>query len=286
MHFQYTEIERVETISKEKFKKEYFNKHKPLIVSKLTKDWDAYEKWNFDYIKQIAGEKIVPLFNNDPVDYSKKINEPIAKMKMSEYIDILHQGPTELRIFLYNIMKEVPTLQDDFSYPDLGVRFLKEFPMLFFGGEGSNVFMHYDIDFANIFHFHFAGKKQCVLVPQEQSKYMYRLPYNWIMREDIDFGNPDFEKFPALKKVRPLVANLEHGEMLFMPEGYWHYMQYITPGFSMSLRALAHNPIHLYKGLRNLFILRHFDNIMRKMGGQKWIDYKDKKAYENTHKYL
>ena len=27
-----------------------------------------------------------------------------------------------------------------------------------------------------------------------------------------------------------------------MPEGYWHYMKYITPGFSMSLRALPRRP--------------------------------------------
>ncbi|WP_366519854.1 hypothetical protein [Apibacter sp.] len=37
----------------------------------------------------------------------KKVNEPDARMKMADYIDILQKGPTNLRIFLFNILKQV-----------------------------------------------------------------------------------------------------------------------------------------------------------------------------------
>lgn len=284
--FTYTEIERVATITKEDFLEKYYKPQIPVVIENAVEGWEAKDKWHFDYIKKVAGDKIVPLYDNEPVDYSKKVNEPVARMRMDEYLDILEKGPTDLRIFLYQILKEVPSLQKDFIIPDLGLKILKGLPMLFFGGEGSNVFMHYDIDFANILHYHFHGEKQCVLVRQSDTKYMYRIPYAWISREDIDFDNPDFEKFPALQKVQPLITNLSHGNMLYMPEGYWHYMKYITPGFSMSLRSLAHKPTHLYKGMRNVFITRNYDNLMRKWKGKAWIDYKDRKAIENTNKYL
>ena len=71
-----------------------------------------------------------------------------------------------------------------------------------------------------------------------------------------------------------------------MPEGYWHYMKYVTPGFSMSLRALPKKPKHLFKAVYNVFIMRHFDNFMRKRKGQAWIDYKNEKAIINTHKNI
>lgn len=286
MQFKFTEIERVSEISAKEFQKYYVKPQKPVVIEKITKDWPAYEKWNFDYIKEVAGKKIVPLYNNDPVDYSKKVNEPVERMKMSEYVDLLHQGPTDLRIFLYNLLKQVPDLQNDFKYPDLGLKLFKSMPMLFFGGEGSNVFMHYDIDLANILHFHFAGKKQCILISPEQSKYMYKIPYSVICREDIDFDNPDFEKWPALKNLKPMVANLSHGEMLYMPEGWWHYMKYLTPGFSMSLRSLAKKPKYFSEAVYNIFVMRTFDNYMRKLRGKKWIEWKDEQAVKRTNRLV
>lgn len=284
--FKFREVERISEISAKDFQKFYVKPQKPVVVEKITEDWPAFEKWNFEYIKQIAGEKTVPLYNNDPVDYSKKVNEPVAKMKMGEYVDLLREGPTDLRIFLYNLMKQVPELQDDYKMPDLGLNLFKSLPMLFFGGENSNVFMHYDIDLANILHFHFAGKKRCLIVPPEQSKYMYKIPYSVICREDIDFDNPDFDKWPALKNVSPLVADLSHGEMLYMPEGYWHYMKYLTPGFSMSLRSLAHKPKNFSQAFYNLFLMRHYDNVMRKLKGQDWIDWKNEQAIVKTNRLI
>ena len=284
MQFEFSQVERVSNISAKDFQNLYIKPQKPVVVENLIQDWPAFEKWDFDYLKKVAGDKIVPLYNNDPVDYSKKVNEPIARMKMSEYIDLMMEGPTDLRIFLYNLMKEVPELQNDYQLPDLGLNLFKSLPMLFFGGEGSNVFMHYDIDLANILHFHFAGKKRCIIVPPDQTKYMYKIPYSVICREDIDFDNPDFEKWPALKYVKPMVADLEHGQMLYMPEGWWHYMKYITPGFSMSLRSLAHKPKNLSEAVYNIFIMRNYDNLMRKMKGQDWIDWKNEKAISRTNK--
>ena len=283
---QLTEIPRVKRISKEDFVKNYVQPQKPVVIENLIEDWPAYEKWSLDYIKDIAGEKEVPLYDDRPITSEYKFNEPHAKMKMAEYIDLLKSKPTNYRIFLYHLMKETPTLQNDFKFPNIGLRMIKQLPMLFFGGKGSKVFMHYDIDFANILHFHFHGKKQCIIYPPSESKYLYKVPHALISREDIDFTNPDFEKFPALKKARGFVTELSHGETLYMPEGYWHQMTYLTAGFSISLRATPRTFLNFSKAIYNLVIMRNFDNCMRKLRGQKWIDYKNNKAIENTQKYI
>ena len=286
MPLQLTEIERVKTISKEEFYRNYVVKQKPLVVENLTEDWPAYEKWKLDYIKDIAGEKIVPLYDDRPVTHKDGFNEAHAKMKMADYIELLQSKPTSYRIFLYNMMKEVPLLQKDFKWPDIGLRLIKQLPMLFFDGENSKVFIHYDIDYSNILHFHFHGKKQCVLFPPDQTPFLYKVPHALISREDIDFDNPDLEKWPALKQAKGLICNLNHGEMLYMPEGYWHYMKYLTPGFSMSLRAFPRKISNLGKAVYNITIMRHFDSFMRKWKGQAWIDYKNKQAILQTHRKL
>ncbi len=278
------ELDRVKTITRDDFLMNYFRPQKPVVIEHFVDDWPAVSKWNLDYMAEVAGDKIVPLYDNRPVSHKDGFNEPHAKMKMREYIELLKTEPTKYRIFLWNILKEVPELQKDFSYPDFGLRLLKGLPMLFFGGKDSYTFMHYDIDLANIFHFHFHGKKEVILFDQKQNDYLYKIPYSLITREDIDFANPDYEKWPALKNAQGYTAHLEHGNVLYMPEGYWHYMRYLTPGFSMSLRAIARNPKNLAKAVYNIVIMRYIDAMMRKMKGQRWMDWKNEQAINRTHK--
>jgi hypothetical protein len=63
-------------------------------------------------------------------------------------------------------------------------------------------------------------------------------------------------------------------------------MRYITPGFSMSLRAIARNPKNLGKALYNVFLMRNYDNLMRRIKGQEWIDWKNEKAITNTKRHV
>ena len=286
MSLNLQDIPRVKTIAKSDFLKHYFEPQKPVVIEQFIDDWPAYTKWDLDYMKAIGGDLTVPLYDDRPVDYNDGFNEPHAKMKLGEYIDLLKREPTKYRIFLWNALKEIPELQNDFTFPDFGLRLMKGLPMLFFGGRDSHTFMHYDIDLANIFHFHFEGTKQVILFDQKQNDYLYKIPHSLITREDIDFNNPDFEKWPMLKKAKGYETELKHGEILYMPEGYWHYMRYITPGFSMSLRAIARNPKNFSKAIYNLVVMRNYDNLMRRLKGQKWIDWKNEQAINRTHKAL
>lgn len=286
MELNLQEIPRVKNITKAAFLKHYFKPQKPVVIERFIEDWPAYTKWNLDYMKAVAGDVVIPLYDDRPVDFKDGFNEPHAKMKLGDYIDLLKNEPTKYRIFLWNAIKEIPELLQDFTFPDFGLRLMKGIPMLFFGGRGSHTFMHYDIDLANIFHFHFEGKKQVILYDQKQNDYLYKVPHSLITREDIDFNKPDFKKWPLLKNAKGYKTELNHGEVLYIPEGYWHYMRYITPGFSMSLRAIARNPKNLSKAIYNVFIMRNYDNAMRRLKGQKWIDWKNQQAIARTHKGL
>jgi len=280
------EIPRLTTLTKDQFLKDFLRPQRPVVIEKFIEDWPAYSKWNFDYIKEIAGEKTVPLYDDRPVDHKEGFNEPHATMKMKDYIDLLLKEPTKYRIFLWNVMKEVPELQKDFCFPEFGIPIMKSLPMLFFGGTDSHTFMHYDIDLANIFHFHFEGSKECILFPQSENKYLYKIPHSLITHESIDFSKPDYKKWPALKFATGYKTQLNHGEVLYMPEGYWHYMKYISPGFSMSLRSVARNPLHLSKALYNVLFMRYFDNGMRRLRGQQWIEWKNQQAITRTKKAI
>jgi len=279
-------VERVKTISPKDFVENYVKPQKPLVIEQLSHDWQAYHKWSLAYLKGIAGDTEVPSYDNRPASAKDKFNQAHATMKLKDYVDLLQKGPTNFRIFLFNLIKEVPELKSHFTMPNLGLKFLDRLPFLFFGAQNTSVFMHYDIDFANILHIHFEGKKRCIIYPPSQTKYLYKVPNALISLNEIDFNNPDLDKFPALTLAQGYEAYLEHGEALYMPEGYWHNMTYLTPGFSMSLRTLPRGVKNMSRALYNLTIMRGVENLMRKFKGDQWISYKNKFAYKRQSRRL
>src|SRR5690554_1093373 len=282
-HIKTIPVERVRNISKKDFIEKYYKPQKPVLIEGLTHNWEAFQKWNLDYIQQHAGEQIVPLYNNEPTKGKQNSAEPATDMKMADYIELIKTKPTDLRIFFYDLKVKLPELLKDFEYPDIGLKFFKRLPVLFFGGEGSKVLPHYDMDLADLVHFHFQGTKSVTLFSPNQTKYLYKIPFAVHNLETIDLDNPDFEKYPALKYVEGTHAKLEHGDALYMPSGYWHYIKYLDGGFSMTLRAFPRHLGRFGNMLYNVFFMRHFENIMRKSFGQKWIDYKENHTYKKTN---
>jgi hypothetical protein len=279
-------VERVKHITPKVFINHYVNPQRPLVIEDLTRDWKARRLWSFEYFKSIAGDVEVPLYDSKPITSKYMYNEPQAKMKLSEYIDLLQKKPTDLRIFLFNLIKERPVLQDHIQTPKLGFRILKSLPFLFVGGQDSKVFMHHDIDYANILHIHLYGEKRCLIFPPSETKYLYKVPNSLKTNDSIDFSNPDFDKFPALKFAKGYAAELHPGDILYMPEGYWHYMHYKTAGFSISMRSLPRRPKHLAKAVYNISFMRLLENVMRKTKGDSWLRQKQEKSIRKTHNAL
>lgn len=279
-------IERISNISKEEFLRDYVRKKKPVIITDLSKDWNATKSWNLEYMREVVGEVEVPLYDSTPTKGTESTQKPAAIMTMAEYMDILKKGPSDLRIFFFNILQKCPVLLKDFDYPDVGLKFFKKLPTLFFGGAGSKVPMHYDMDLSHNLHFNFHGTKDITLFGPEQTKYLYKQPYSIVALEAIEMDRPDFEQFPALQYAHGYHCVLGHGDMLFIPTEYWHFIRYVTPSLSITLRSHPRSIATFLKIVRNVFLVRNFDNLMRKMIGQPWLDRKNRLAKIRTEKNL
>ncbi|QOW11086.1 cupin-like domain-containing protein [Kaistella flava (ex Peng et al. 2021)] len=285
LHLQPIDI--VESITKEEFREKYLLPRKPVVIKNMSKNWPAYEKWTMDYMKEMVGDVEVPLYDSSKADPSAPINSSAAKMKFTDYIDLIKEKPTDLRIFLFDPIKQAPKLLDDYISPkDLMGGFLDQYPNMFFGGKGSETFLHFDIDMAHIFHTHFNGRKHILLFDNKWKERLYQIPYATYSLEDYDIANPDFEQFPALNGIEGIECFLEHGDTLFMPTGWWHYMKYLDGSFSISQRAWDKSWAVKAHSLWNLTIQRNFDNFMKKKFKKKYMDWKEKKAIERANHAL
>ena len=273
-------VEKIKHMSKENFIKVYKNKNKPVVITELTEKWPARKKWDIEYIQKVAGDVMVPLYDSKPSTDRKHQHAAATHMPLKSYIDLLKNGESDLRLFFYNILAGAPQLTKDFNYPDIGLKLFKKLPVLFLGGKDARVQMHFDIDMADILLCHFGGKKRIMLFPPEQTKNIYRVPFSFSSLNTINYENPDYEKYPALKNLKGQMTELNHGDVIYIPSGYWHYVMYDDIGFSMALRAFPRKPKPALKLLYNLLVVRTVDGLMRKVIGQSWNERNERLTLE------
>lgn len=273
------QVERRTGLTREEFKNEYLIPKKPVILTDFSASWPAREKWTFDNLIKRYGHLEVPIVDRGYSVPGKGYMTAAKYMKFGDYLNLIRSEPTELRIFAFNIFKHAPELVNDIEEPTIMDGFINEFPFMFFGGQGSSVKMHYDIDCSNVFLTQFQTEKKITLFAPDQSKHLYHLPFT--VASLVDFEEPDLDKFPALDKVKGWQCTIGHGETLFMPSMYWHFIQYVEGGFSIALRSSNSISCRL-RGALN--IARHYfvDKSMNVVLGEKWYDVKKEMAYKRS----
>jgi ribosomal protein L16 Arg81 hydroxylase len=189
-------------------------------------------------------------------------------------------------MFFVRVARMLPELLPDFSHPDLGVRWVEPLAVFFAGGRSARVQMHFDVDYPDLFLCHFGGRKRVILFAPDQTPYLYRVPFSFSARFDVAPDAPDYDTFPALARARGTIAELGHGDALYIPPGYWHYVVYDDIGFSVSLRTRPRTPRHVVAALRNIVLTRTLDGLMRRTLGQRWNDRNEHLAVERVHRRL
>lgn len=282
-------VECVEEISPEDFKNNYYFQKKPLIIKGLSKNWPAYQKWNWDYFIELIGEKKVGVYNNIKSDSYTPINTADDQMLIADYLRKVKQGPLQLRIFLFNLFKYAPGLTKDFIWPDhLMNGFIKKYPMLFIGGEGSVTHIHFDIDMSHILHTQFIGRKRVLLFPFEEQYKLYRKPFEVLSMADFTNykQNFNYKEFPATRLAKGYEVVMEHGDTLFLPSGYWHHMEYLDSGFALSLRAINNDLSGKILGVWRLFGMRNIDTLLKKTFPLWWYKLKVEMLMKNASNEL
>ncbi|WP_143304640.1 cupin-like domain-containing protein [Chitinophaga vietnamensis] len=267
------------TMSSATFEQDYLKTKQPVIIRDFISG-PALTKWSYAYFAEKAGNTAVAVHGSEDAHLDKVTSPPERKMTFAAYLDMINAGPTELRLFLFNLLLEKPELKKDLQVKKLTKGLLSWLPFMFFGGAGSSVRYHYDIDMSHVFLSQLHGTKKVYLFANAASPYLYRLPFSF--HGLVDLRHPDYVQYPALAALRGWECTLEKGDTLFIPAGYWHYIQYVTDGYSISYRAIPPSLSDKLRGFRNIVLVRRFDNAMRHLFGRRWFDWKRRAAFRNA----
>jgi cupin-like protein len=280
---QLLQIDHCEDLDRNDFVNRYLNPKKPVVMRSFAKNWSALEKWDYEYLKKGCGDVEVPLYSEAFANSDKDYLQSSQTMPFGEYLDLIATGPTPLRMFLFNVFKHMPELRDDFSYPDLGVNFLKKHPFLFAGGQDAYVDIHYDLDHSHVFLTQMTGRKRVILYSSEHSRELYQHPFT--VSCNVDFRNPDLRRYPKIRDIQGYECILEPGDTIFIPSCWWHFIEYKTAGISLTLRALPESWAERFVGLTSIMKLKIMDHYLGKMVGEKkWYEIKENWAHARAQK--
>src|SRR5689334_12924830 len=98
-------VKRVENISTDDFQKLHLQTKEPVILTDFVKGSAALTKWNYDYFKKVAGHHKVNLYGREDAFNDHASSPPVQKATFSEYLDMIEARPSELRLFLFNLLK-------------------------------------------------------------------------------------------------------------------------------------------------------------------------------------
>lgn len=269
-------IARVDSLSRADFQTSFVHPLRPVVFRRLAASWPALTKWTPRYFMDHFGDHKVKVYDASFARPGQRYMSNAEVLSFREFLPAILGASRDLRMFLYNIARELPTLVGDLRFPDLADSFSRRFIFMFFGAQSAVTPIHYDIDYSHVFYTSILGRRRITLFPGSQSSRLYRHPFT--VRSYVDIGRPDFSRFPELAHARGYAVTLNPGETLFMPSGYWHEVTYEEAGYGVSLRCPSERFTRRLHGYCNLMVVSPIDRMLNKLSSRAWFEWKQRTA--------
>jgi hypothetical protein len=236
-------IDRRSGLSRQEFVDEYYSRNEPVLLTDVCAGWPARELWQPEYLLAKLGNTEVEVMAGREADpnYELNANEHKFMMPFDEYVAKIG-GPArsnDMYLVANNGLLHSPAalpLWDDF---ELDPRFLKPDPdhsqaFLWFGPAGTVTPLHHDT--VNVLFNQVAGRKHFVLVPALE---IHRVYNNIAVYSPLNPLDPDLKTYPSFAGATQIHFDVEPGDSVFLPAGWWHHVESLEPSISVSFTNFA-----------------------------------------------
>jgi ribosomal protein L16 Arg81 hydroxylase len=236
-------IDRFSNLDLSVFKQHYLTEKKPVIITDSVK-WEAINKWTPSYFENLYSSKKVALTVFNP-----NINMPGDEIKvlMPEAIKIIYSNLDKNKkhyLMQRSLHQEFPELVGDIDYPIYADKNNKHTVNFWFGEAGTNTKPHYD--YSHNFLAQIMGVKRVRLFAPSDSRTMY--PYSidhTVVMDGVhhpavqasrvaDIDCLDKSNFQEFNNNTLFEGNLNPGDILFIPAGWWHEVKSLDVAMSVN----------------------------------------------------
>jgi hypothetical protein len=218
----------------------YYSRNTPVVLRGLINRWPATHKWCPEYFRNF-GDRMVEVMTGRTGDPRFEVNrdEHKATMLMGEYLDLISSSGRTNDIYMvahnYALRETFKDLCED-MLPIPGILRPPEagWMNLWFGPEGTMTPLHHDS--TNILLTQVYGSKRVTLIPSLEIYLLYNniSSYSEVNPADIQ------PEYPQATKATISVVELNQGDALFLPVGWWHTVESLSVSISVSCANFVH----------------------------------------------
>ncbi|XP_065222718.1 hypoxia-inducible factor 1-alpha inhibitor-like isoform X1 [Planococcus citri] len=272
---------------------DYITANEPIVIqgSNLV---DSAKVWDLDYLKERMNGKYTVIISKDhkfKYHDEKKLKsdfEPLTKrvqMKFEEFVDKMKNWKEgEERYYFQQVLDNsvgVSVVQDfvKFNWDWFRDKTSKNnwgpltSNLLLIAMEGNVTPCHYDEQ--QNFYAQLRGYKRIMLFKPSQFENLYPHPVHhpYDRQTQIDFENPDYEKFPRFKNLSGFETIIEPGEVLYIPMYWFHHVEsLIQADYTMSINFWYKAPptgqiVYPLKDHQKVAIMRNVEKMLREALG-------------------
>ena len=256
------DIDQVPRLDIATFSSRYFRRRRPVLITDMATQWPACQRWSFDFFATLDPARAVTLeqgnvlqgetaFESAPLgEYLSGLasdaspapeTTPTSAPTTAPFTPLAppaaDAGPRYLSMF--RVFEQFPRLRGDVDFSLLEAMTLRQVYFAWLGPAGT--LTGYHIDWIDNILAQISGRKRVWLVPPSASRAMYpsrKYDYRSTLSE-VEPSTWDAARHPLFADVRPTEITLEPGQMLFIPHGWWHRVESLSP--SISINAFGHD---------------------------------------------
>lgn len=236
-------VDRVPRLSLESFRDRYFRLKRPVLITEMVREWPAFAKWSFPFFAGLADDRPVTVENGNILQGATDFESRWFRDYVAEIIASGGAPPGTAKdrsyLSLFDIFTQFPALAADVDFA-LITRLTRWHYVYGWLGPAGTV-TGYHIDWIDGILAQIVGRKRVWLVPPEQSRFMYPSA-KYDFRSTLSAVDPDGwdqARQPLFDHVRPACVLLDVGQMLYIPRGWWHRVEGLTP--SISVNTFGHD---------------------------------------------
>lgn len=230
------DVPRIAPPSSSAFEADFVRASKPVILQGAIGDWPALKRWSLEYFKREFGERELPIIHEKRGShYDVRTGLHYGSIRFGDYCDLLaDSGPHELYMSV-RVHEALPELFGDIRKPDVVATARWARSRFWMGGPGAKGPLHRDLP-ENLYA-QVSGRKRFLLLDRRLTGMVHRHAFHSGVPNysPVDAEDPDLSRFPRFRDAPLLRADLEPGDLLYIPSMWWHQARSLTTSMAVNL---------------------------------------------------
>jgi ribosomal protein L16 Arg81 hydroxylase len=223
------------------FSRHYFA-NRPVVFRNLLAQWPMCANWTFDWLEKTYGKLDCEVMAGPDGRANVQGLEGTKRRRRMPFGDVVRQAQSKtgadlylvaqnnaLRTSLRPIAEALKPLPGVLNGETDGAH-------LWVGPKGTVTHLHHDM--VNLLNVQVLGSKRFLFVPPSDTVFVYN---NEGVYCEVNAADPDPVRHPLFKEAQVREAVLGEGDAVFIPVGWWHYVESLAPSVSLSFGNFVHN---------------------------------------------